>query len=48
LLVLIMLVANNPAIMGRRKNGLWLNLLGWLAAVLMFAAATGLVVFAGV
>jgi NRAMP (natural resistance-associated macrophage protein)-like metal ion transporter len=48
LLVLIMLVANNPAIMGRRKNGLWLNLLGWLATVLMFAAATGLVVFAGV
>ena len=46
LLVLIMLVANNPSIMGRRRNGLWLNLLGWLAAVLMFAAAIGLVLTA--
>jgi len=46
LLVLIMLVANNPSIMGRRRNGLWLNLLGWLAAVLIFAAAIGLVLTA--
>jgi Mn2+/Fe2+ NRAMP family transporter len=46
LLVLIMLVANNPSIMERRKNGMWLNVLGWLATVLMFAAAIGLVLTA--
>jgi Mn2+/Fe2+ NRAMP family transporter len=48
LFVLIVLVANNPAIMGRRRNGVWLNLLGWMATVLMFAAAFGLALSAGV
>jgi Mn2+/Fe2+ NRAMP family transporter len=39
LLVLVMLVGNNPNIMGERTNGLWLNILGWTATVLMTAAA---------
>ena len=41
LLVLVMLVANNRAIMGKRVNGLVLNLLGWLTTAAMFAAAIG-------
>jgi NRAMP (natural resistance-associated macrophage protein)-like metal ion transporter len=43
LLVLIMLIANNRAIMGERVNGLGLNLLGWLTTAAMFAAVFGLV-----
>jgi Mn2+/Fe2+ NRAMP family transporter len=42
LLVLIMLVANNPAVMGDRVNGRWTNVLGWAATAAMFAAAIGL------
>ncbi len=30
LLCMLMLVANNPAIMGRRRNGWWANTFGWL------------------
>ena len=44
LLVLIMLVSNNRRIMGDRVNGFGLNVLGWLAAAAMFAAAIALVV----
>jgi NRAMP (natural resistance-associated macrophage protein)-like metal ion transporter len=44
LLVLIMLVANNRKIMGERTNGRALNVLGWLGATVMFAAAIGLLV----
>ena len=43
LLVVIMLISNNRAIMGRRVNGRLMNLMGWLTALLMFAAAAGLV-----
>jgi Mn2+/Fe2+ NRAMP family transporter len=39
LLVLVMLVGNNKAIMGAYVNGLWLNVLGWLATAIMFVAA---------
>ena len=46
LLVLIMLVANNRAIMRTRTNGLATNVLGWIATLLMFAAAIALVVVA--
>ena len=42
LLALIMLVANNPAVMGARVNGRGLNLLGWLTVAVMTAAAIGL------
>jgi len=42
LLVLIMLVSNNKTIMGDRINGPGLNILGWAAAAVMFAAAVGL------
>jgi NRAMP (natural resistance-associated macrophage protein)-like metal ion transporter len=42
LLVVIMLVANNKRVMGERTNGLWTNVLGWLATVVMFAAAIGM------
>jgi NRAMP (natural resistance-associated macrophage protein)-like metal ion transporter len=44
LLVVIMLVSNNRHIMGKRVNGLGINVLGWATTVLMFAAAVGLVV----
>jgi NRAMP (natural resistance-associated macrophage protein)-like metal ion transporter len=43
LLVLIMLIANNPAVMGSRVNNRYLNVLGWLTTAVMFAAALGLV-----
>ncbi|HZS09034.1 MAG TPA: Nramp family divalent metal transporter [Blastocatellia bacterium] len=39
LLVVIMLVANNREAMGDRTNGIWMNVLGWATAVVMFAAA---------
>ncbi len=43
LLIVIMLIANNGAIMGKRKNSMTLNVFGWLTTALMFAAAIGLV-----
>jgi len=43
LLVIIMLVANNPRVMKNRVNGPWINLLGWITTVIMFAAAVALV-----
>jgi NRAMP (natural resistance-associated macrophage protein)-like metal ion transporter len=43
-LVLIMLVGNNAAIMGKRVNGFWINVLGWGTALVMSAAAVGLLV----
>lgn len=39
LLVVVMLVANNKRVMGARTNGLFANIVGWLAAAVMFAAA---------
>jgi Mn2+/Fe2+ NRAMP family transporter len=43
LLVVIMLISNNQIIMGPRVNGRTMNVMGWLTAALMFAAAAGLV-----
>ena len=43
LLVLVMLVANNRAIMGKHVNGWRVNVLGWGTTAIMFAAAIGLV-----
>jgi NRAMP (natural resistance-associated macrophage protein)-like metal ion transporter len=42
LLVVIMLIANNRAIMGERVNTRGLNIFGWLTTALMFAAAAAL------
>ncbi len=42
LLIIVMLVANNPKVMGARVNGRGINVLGWLTTALMFAAAIGL------
>ena len=39
LMVLVMLVGNNPKIMGAHTNGRWLNALGWTATAIMAAAA---------
>ena len=39
LLVVVMLVANNKKVMGERTNGIFTNIVGWLAAAVMFAAA---------
>ena len=44
LLVLIMLIANNRGVMGKRTNGRWLNALGWITTLLMGLAAIALVV----
>jgi NRAMP (natural resistance-associated macrophage protein)-like metal ion transporter len=43
LLVVIMLIANNKAIMGERVNSLGLNVMGWLTVAIMFLAALGLI-----
>jgi NRAMP (natural resistance-associated macrophage protein)-like metal ion transporter len=44
LMALIMLIANNRAVMGDHTNGMPINTLGWIATGLMFAAAIALVV----
>jgi len=44
LLLLIMLMTNNRKIMGERVNTLWLNVLGWITTIAIFAASVGLVV----
>ena len=43
LLVIIMLVSNNKAIMGKRVNNLATNIIGWVTTAIMFAAAIALV-----
>jgi Mn2+/Fe2+ NRAMP family transporter len=39
LLVVVMLVSNNKKAVGHRTNGLFTNIIGWLAVAVMFAAA---------
>jgi NRAMP (natural resistance-associated macrophage protein)-like metal ion transporter len=43
LLLLIMLMTNNRAIMGRRVNSRGMNVLGWITTGAIFAASAGLV-----
>ena len=43
MLVVIMLVCNNPVIMGTRRNTRWTNVVGAVTTLVMFAAAIGLV-----
>ena len=47
LLVIVMLVANNKRVMGKRTNGPVTNFVGWLAAAVMFAAAIAMCVLWG-
>jgi len=42
MLVLIMLIANTPRIMGERTNGRWINIVGWATTAVMFAATIAL------
>lgn len=44
LLVIIMLVSNNSQVMGDKVNGVGTNIVGWVAAIVMFAAAVGMLV----
>jgi Mn2+/Fe2+ NRAMP family transporter len=44
LMLVLMLITNNSKIVGRWKNTVAMNTLGWLTTAAMFAAATGLVV----
>lgn len=44
LIVIILMVCNNEAVMGKYKNGWLLNVLGWIAAALMSAAAVAMIV----
>ena len=44
LLVIIMLVSNNKTVMGKKVNGTAANILGWLAALVMFVAAVAMLV----
>ena len=43
LLVVVMLVANNRTVMGKRVNGIGLNVLGWATTTLMSAASLVLI-----
>ena len=43
LIVIILVVCNNGAVMGRHRNGRTLNILGGLAALTMFLAAGALI-----
>lgn len=47
LLVLLMLIVNNRAIMGRWTTGFWPNVFGWLTTILMFVAAIALILTLG-
>ena len=42
LLVVVMLISNNKHVVGHRTNGLWTNLVGWIAAAVMFIAAAAM------
>jgi len=44
LMLLIMLLTNNPAIMGNKVNSRAVNLLGWATTAAIFAATVGLVI----
>jgi len=44
LLIVIMLIANNKKIMGKRVNGRVTNILGWLTAAIMTVAAIALII----
>jgi Mn2+/Fe2+ NRAMP family transporter len=44
LLLLIMLMTNNPAIMGDQVNSRSTNILGWFTTAAIFSASAGLVV----
>jgi Mn2+/Fe2+ NRAMP family transporter len=43
ILIVIMLVANNKAVLGREVNGTAANIMGWITTVAMFVAAIALV-----
>ena len=43
LLALLLHVSNNPRVMGDRVNGVGLNIVGWATALIMTAAAVGLI-----
>ena len=47
LLVVLMLITNNPRIMGAQVNGRLAQGLGWLTAFLMLAAALGMLLTGG-
>ncbi|HTK26745.1 MAG TPA: Nramp family divalent metal transporter [Pyrinomonadaceae bacterium] len=42
LLIVVLFVSNNKRVVGDRTNGVWTNVVGWLAAVIMVAAAIGM------
>ena len=44
LLLLIMLMTNDRNIMGEKVNSAWMNALGWITTIAVFAASAGLVV----
>ena len=44
LLVVVMRVANNKRVMGNRTNGIFTNIVGWLATIIMFTAAIAMFV----
>jgi len=43
-MLMIMLITNNRAIMGKWVNGRAINVLGWITTTAIFATAIGLIV----
>jgi len=46
LLVVVMVIANNKSVLGRRVNGPFTNIAGWTTTAMMFAAAIALLIVA--
>jgi Mn2+/Fe2+ NRAMP family transporter len=44
LMLLIMLITNNPAVMGERVNSRSLNIAGWITTAALFAALAGAII----
>jgi Mn2+/Fe2+ NRAMP family transporter len=44
LLGLIMVISGSERLMGKYKNGIWLNILGWLTVVVMMGAVIGILI----
>lgn len=44
LMLLIMLMTNDPKIMGKHVNGRGINVLGWITTAVIFAASAGLLI----
>ena len=43
-LLLMIMLTNNPKVMGKQRNSRTINILGWITTVAIFSATVGLIV----